>query len=133
MEADRPQALGDARRILHVDQQERPLLAPRLHVASGQQVAQRAEAHPVADLENHVGKHDHGDRKREGVPEYLVELKGVPNDCQARHRQADEDDGRVHGNPEREVKPQRLAAQAADEGDVLSLDLEQQDRRGDAE
>ena len=51
MEADGAQPLGKPGRVLHVDQQEDPLLALRLDIAAGQQVLERAVAQQAADLE----------------------------------------------------------------------------------
>ena len=49
-----------AGRILHVDQQERLLLAPWLDVAAGQQVLERAEAQQATHLEREGADDHHG-------------------------------------------------------------------------
>jgi len=54
METHRAQPLRDARRILHVDQQEGPELAARPDVAAGQQPADHAEAEQAAYGEDFV-------------------------------------------------------------------------------
>lgn len=65
VEPDRSQPLGQAGRILHIDQQEHPLLALGLDVAADQQALQGAVAQQAADLDDNVGKDRHGDREDE--------------------------------------------------------------------
>ena len=122
VEQHRPQPLGQAGRVPHVDQQEGALLAPRLDVAAGEQVLERAEAQQAADLEHHVGahRHDHGEdhRRAERIVEALV-----ARDVQAAHQhQAAQDHDDVEDDLQAEIGQQRQPAQAPQR--ALALDLE---------
>jgi hypothetical protein len=132
MEQDRTQALGDAGRILHVDEQEGPQLPLRSHVAAGEEIAQRAKAQQVADLDGEVGQHRHGDGERERTVENLFELKWA-GDEESRHQQSDDDDDDVEDDPNAEVDDERQPPQTPDDGKFLPPDFEQDDRRGYAE
>ena len=131
VEQHRPQPLGQPGRVAHVDQQEGALLAPRLDVAAGEQVLQRAEAQQTADLEHHVGphRHDHGEDHRGA--ERIVEAL-VARDVQAAHQhQPAQDHDHVEDDLQAEIGQQRQPAQAPQH--ALALDLEQHDRRGNDE
>jgi len=99
METDRTQPLGQAGRILHVDQQESLLLALGLHVAAGQQVLQRAEAQQGAHLEHQVRQHRHRHSEDHRETKAFVEREGLRRvEYQKRDHQAADDDDHIEEN-----------------------------------
>jgi len=130
VEQDRAQALGQPGRVAHVDQQEGPLLAARLHVAAGEQVLQRAEAQQHADLEHHVGPHRHDGREDQRGAERVVEPLVARDVQDAQQQQAAQDHHQVEGDLQAEIGQQGQVPQVPQQG-ALPLDLDQHDRRGD--
>jgi len=134
VEADRPEPLGKPRRVAHIDQQEHALLAPRLDVAPGQQVLERAESQQPADLDDQVADqgHRHGEDERaaEDRVEADLSIRG-PRRNPARHDQAEDDHDEIEGDLDDEVESERQTAQPAQSGATGAPCLDDADRRGD--
>ncbi|WIM13411.1 MAG: hypothetical protein OJF58_004378 [Enhydrobacter sp.] len=132
MEADRPQPFGQAGGILHVDQDEGALLAARMHVATGQQILERAEAQKAAHFEHEIGENGHCDGEHHRGSEGVVEDLGYVVDQQSYDHEPADDHDDVEEDPEAEIDQQRLTSQASQQAKALALDLEKQDwRRND--
>jgi len=132
VEAHRPQPLGHARRILHVDQQESALFAPGLHVAAGQQVPERAESQQPAHLKGHVGRHRHDHGEDDRGAESRVDTEGIVRDRRgndAAEKQAANDHHEIEDHLDAEVDDQRQTPQSTQESNSLIVELKERDRR----
>ena len=129
VEGEGTQALSQARRALHIEEQEDARFQPRRIIAAGDEV----EQHVLAEKDVHV---DHeGEDERRGEREQHVYALNAPFSGRREHPlsepESEQDDGEIDNGPDRHMRGKRRAAKRRSERPPQNEGVEGRQYAGD--